>query len=129
MYCSKHYENILKSNTNESDIPEWLRLSFLNVDIHIEKEEGQNEIGNMRREEPPARPPLLQILDQNKNPENEGAKTNEELNLDGIGCTANVIYMDHSAKKIYVVNAGDSRCTMGKGGKCVEMSLDHKPES
>ena len=39
--------------------------------------------------------------------------------LDSIGCTANV----------YVANAGDSRCTMGKGGKTVEMSIDHKPDN
>ena len=51
------------------------------------------------------------------------------MNLDAIGCTANVIYMDRSTKKIWVVNAGDSRCTMGRDGKCVEMSQDHKPES
>jgi serine/threonine protein phosphatase PrpC len=49
--------------------------------------------------------------------------------LDSIGCTANVIYINDVSKKIYVVNAGDSRCTMGKGGKAVEMSIDHKPES
>ena len=36
--------------------------------------------------------------------------------------------MDKSKNKIWVVNAGDSRCTMGRAGKCVEMSVDHKPE-
>ena len=49
--------------------------------------------------------------------------------MDCVGCTANVIYMDQQNKKIYVVNAGDSRCTMGSNGKAVEMSVDHKPES
>ena len=48
--------------------------------------------------------------------------------LDSIGCTANVIYLDKKAGKIYVSNAGDSRCVMGKNGKSVEMSIDHKPE-
>jgi serine/threonine protein phosphatase PrpC len=37
--------------------------------------------------------------------------------------------MDRNRNKIFVVNAGDSRCTMGKAGKMVEMSVDHKPES
>jgi serine/threonine protein phosphatase PrpC len=37
--------------------------------------------------------------------------------------------MDKDTKKIYAVNAGDSRCVMGKAGKAVEMSIDHKPES
>ncbi len=49
--------------------------------------------------------------------------------LDAIGCTSNVIYINSADRKIYVANAGDSRCTMCKGGKAVEMSLDHKPES
>jgi len=49
--------------------------------------------------------------------------------LDSIGCTSNVLYIDFEAKKIYVANAGDSRCAMGKNGKAVEMSIDHKPEN
>lgn len=47
--------------------------------------------------------------------------------LDSVGCTSNVIYIDKAAKKIYVANAGDSRCVMCKNGKAVEMSIDHKP--
>ncbi len=48
--------------------------------------------------------------------------------LDSIGCTSNVIYIDRKKNKIYVANAGDSRCVMGKNGKAIEMSVDHKPE-
>lgn len=48
--------------------------------------------------------------------------------LDGIGCTANVILVDSGKKKIYVANAGDSRCVMGHGGKCKALSFDHKPD-
>ena len=40
-----------------------------------------------------------------------------------------ISFIDRDKKKIYVANAGDSRCTMGKAGKAVEMSIDHKPES
>lgn len=47
--------------------------------------------------------------------------------LDAVGCTSNVIYINKTEKKIYVANAGDSRCVMCKGGKAVEMSVDHKP--
>tara|TARA_B100000780_G_C21041209_1_gene417805 strand:- start:609 stop:812 length:204 start_codon:yes stop_codon:yes gene_type:complete len=59
----------------------------------------------------------------------EDELTNEEMMLDSIGCTSNVIYINRDMKKIYVANAGDSRCVMGKGGLAVEMSIDHKPES
>ena len=49
--------------------------------------------------------------------------------LDSIGCTSNVVYIDYKLRKVYVANAGDSRCVMGKNGVAVEMSIDHKPES
>jgi serine/threonine protein phosphatase PrpC len=58
-----------------------------------------------------------------------GPPTEADLNLDSIGCTANVLLMDYELKKIYVANAGDSRCVMGHGKtKCTPLSFDHKPE-
>jgi serine/threonine protein phosphatase PrpC len=48
--------------------------------------------------------------------------------LDSIGCTANVILID-DYKKLYVANAGDSRCVLGRAGKAVALSFDHKPEN
>ena len=52
----------------------------------------------------------------------------EELSLDSIGCTANVVVVDHDRKKLFVANAGDSRCVMGVQGKCIPLSFDHKPD-
>lgn len=54
--------------------------------------------------------------------------TNSEMMLDSIGCTSNVIFIDKLKKKIYVANAGDSRCVLGKNGVAEEMSIDHKPD-
>ena len=54
--------------------------------------------------------------------------SNSEMMLDSIGCTSNVIYIDKEKKKIYVANAGDSRCVLGKNGQAAEMSIDHKPD-
>ena len=48
--------------------------------------------------------------------------------LDAIGCTSNVVYIDKAKMKIFVANAGDSRCVLGKNGEAVEMSIDHKPD-
>ena len=48
--------------------------------------------------------------------------------LDAIGCTSNVIYIDKAQNKVFVANAGDSRCVMGAAGVAVEMSIDHKPD-
>jgi len=105
-----------------------MRTSFLDVDVELKKPEGQNELGDLRREKPPAKPPIFEILDRSKAKGGE-SMSNEDLPLDSIGCTANVLLIDRDLKKIYVINAGDSRCTMGRGGVCIEMSIDHKPES
>ena len=61
--------------------------------------------------------------------ENGAELTDEQLQLDSIGCTANVILADFKQQKIFVANSGDSRCVMGHGGKCRPLSFDHKPEN
>ena len=58
-----------------------------------------------------------------------GPLSDNDLALDSIGCTANVILADYEKKKFYVANAGDSRCVMGHGNKCTPLSFDHKPEN
>lgn len=55
-------------------------------------------------------------------------QSSENLMLDSIGCTANVILIE-DMKKLYVANAGDSRCVMARNGKCIPLSFDHKPEN
>ena len=88
---------------------------------------------DLKKQNPPAKSPLMKILqDTMKKPgegdgETEGGEDN--LNLDSIGCTANVVVIDQALKKLFVANAGDSRCVMGVNGKCVPLSFDHKPES
>mmetsp|Transcript_1222 Transcript_1222/g.1881 ORF Transcript_1222/g.1881 Transcript_1222/m.1881 type:complete len:125 (+) Transcript_1222:451-825(+) len=37
--------------------------------------------------------------------------------------------VDYNAKKLFVANAGDSRCVLGRSGTCVPLSFDHKPEN
>jgi serine/threonine protein phosphatase PrpC len=58
----------------------------------------------------------------------EAPDQEEDEDLNGIGCTANVCLVDHEKKKLFVSNAGDSRCIMGHGGKCLALSKDHKPD-
>lgn len=43
------------------------------------------------------------------------------------GCTAVVAVLCEN-KKLYVANAGDSRCVVCRDGKAIDMSYDHKPE-
>lgn len=54
--------------------------------------------------------------------------SDEQLMLDSIGCTANVVVINEGLKKIHVANAGDSRAVMGRGGKAIALSFDHKPD-
>lgn len=61
--------------------------------------------------------------------EDTDAGDDDDTNLDSIGCTANVVMVDYAAQKLYVANAGDSRCAMGRGGQAVPLSFDHKPEN
>lgn len=131
VWCQQNYEQILSRDFNgghsENERKEWLRKSFLKVDEDLKKPEHLKKLQELRKEKPPNKPPLLQILEQSKP---KDAENNEEDSvMDTVGCTANVIFIDKEVNKIYVVNAGDSRCTMGKAGKTVEMSIDHKPES
>merc|ERR1719400_2028299 len=51
--------------------------------------------------------------------------SNEEPGSDS-GCTACVVMIQD--KRVIVANAGDSRCVLGRAGKAVELSFDHKPE-
>ena len=44
-----------------------------------------------------------------------------------MGCTSNVVYIDKVQQRIFVANAGDSRCVMARAGKVIEMSIDHTP--
>lgn len=83
----------------------------------------------MKRKNPPNKAPLFKLLgDINGSGAGaNGEQSNESLMLDSIGCTANVILMD-DMKKLYIANAGDSRCVLGRGGKAVALSFDHKPD-
>jgi serine/threonine protein phosphatase PrpC len=106
-----------------------MRKSFLKVDDDLRTDKGQNEVGDLRRAKPPKKAAILNILGEDKDKKDPSEQTNEEMMLDSIGCTSNVVFIDKNKKKIFVANAGDSRCVLGKAGKAVEMSIDHKPEN
>ena len=134
IWCSKFYELILRKDYaeqgSEDDRKEWLRKSFLNVDVELQKHETQKYLANLRKDVPPNKSPLIQILEASrKQNEEEKKEADDDESMECVGCTANVVYLDKANNKIYVINAGDSRCTMGRAGKAVEMSIDHKPES
>lgn len=85
----------------------------------------------MKRKNPPNKPALFKLLGDingaNKAVEG-GDQSQEALQLDSIGCTANVILFDNM-KKLYIANAGDSRSVLARGGKALALSIDHKPDN
>lgn len=50
------------SVADSEDEREWLRRSFLKVDDEIRTPKGQNSIGDLRREKPPKKPPIMNLL-------------------------------------------------------------------
>lgn len=100
----------------------------MNIDVKL-RAGGLEEVAEMRRVTPPAKSPIMKILSESMvKPGQAGLDSEEGQQLDGIGCTANVILIDYERRKIIVANAGDSRCVMGHGGKCTALSFDHKPD-
>ena len=81
----------------------------------------------MKRDQPPKKSPLMQLLSEKSG--DPSSQSDDALQLDSIGCTANVVLVDHNLKKIFVANAGDSRAVMAVGGTAVPLSFDHKPEN
>lgn len=45
------------------------------------------------------------------------------------GCTANVVVLNHAAKKIFCANAGDARAVLCRNGKAIPLSSDHRPSN
>jgi len=133
-FAKKHFEEGLRKieEFKQSDFKEGLRKGFLQVDIALNNG-GLDEVAQTKRENPPAKSPLMKILGDvtGKNRSAAAAISEEEeddLALDSIGCTANVVMIDYHENKVWVANAGDSRCVMGRSGTCVPLSFDHKPE-
>ena len=64
-FTKKNYQQILKDQslfTSKEDIKEGLRRSFLNVDERLEAPEGMQFLEAMKKENPPAKSPLMKIL-------------------------------------------------------------------
>lgn len=129
-YTEQHYRDFLKKTPGyeSNNIELGLKQSFLKVDEELEKESGKEELAAMKRKNPPNKAALFKLLgDINGGGNGSGEQTQDQMMLDSIGCTANVILID-KMRKIYAANAGDSRCVLARKGKAVPLSFDHKPD-
>lgn len=85
----------------------------------------------MKRKNPPNKAPLFKLLGEITNSSSsngEDQSDESKLMLDSIGCTANVILIE-DMKKLYIANAGDSRCVLARNGRAIPLSFDHKPDN
>ena len=133
-FVSNHFLDELVKNKNLATNMELaLKETFIKMDEIMQTKEGIEEIKKYSRQskeeddrqsknEPPnSQMNLLSKLMTPKDPEANDIYMRT-------GCTACVMGVDETSKKIYFANAGDSRVVLYRKGVAEEMSTDHKPE-
>jgi protein phosphatase 1G len=133
-FVSNHFLDELVKNKNLATNMELaLKETFIKMDEIMQTKEGIEEIKKYSRQskeeddrqsknEPPnSQMNLLSKLMTPKDPEANDIYMRT-------GCTACVMGVDETSKKIYFANAGDSRVVLCRKGVAEEMSTDHKPE-
>ncbi|CAG9334414.1 unnamed protein product [Blepharisma stoltei] len=108
-FVAKHFCTEIKKTKayNKGRIRDALEKTFIRMDDLLRTPEGQKELHMISKGIPNGYP-----IDK----------------IDPImsGCTAVVALIRDD--KLYVANAGDSRCILSRKGKAIEMTVDHKPE-
>ena len=133
-FVSNHFlEELVKNKNLPSNMELALKETFIKMDEIMQTKEGIEEIKKYSRQskeeddrqsknEPPnSQMNLLAQLMTPKDPEANDIFMRT-------GCTACVMGVDETNKKIYFANAGDSRVVLCRKGKAEEGSIDHKPE-
>jgi serine/threonine protein phosphatase PrpC len=108
-FTARHFceELELNSNFRTGNIEQALIDTFLRIDVMLELPLHRQELLS-----------LSQDLDKP-----HSAVSSYRLQA---GCTAVVAVIQ--GDQLYVANAGDSRCVLGRDGRALEMSEDHKPD-
>ena len=133
-FVSNHFLEELVANKNlPSDMSLALKETFIKMDEIMQTKEGIEEIKKYSRQSKeederqsknePANS-QMQLLAQLMPPKDPEAN---DIFM-RTGCTACVMGIDESNKKIYFANAGDSRVVLCRKGVAEEGSQDHKPE-
>lgn len=110
LFVGKHFVEELKSNERyrSSQFDVSLSECYLRMDTLLITQEGQKELMRLKRDLPDnyeVRPEEIECM---------------------AGCTAVVALIKKN--QLFVANAGDSRCVLARGGRAIEMTIDHKPD-
>lgn len=113
LFVSRHFAEELVKNEKyqRGDVESALKETYLLMDTLLRRPEGAVEVFRLMRDLP------------------DSAPVNPRDAVDvaaNVGCTAVVAVVQGST--LYVANAGDSRCVLGRNGQAVDMSVDHKPD-
>ena len=133
-FVSNHFTQELVINKNlPADMSQALKETFIKMDEIMQTPESIEEIKKYARlskeqddlqsknEPPNSQMALISQLIPPKDPEANDISMRT-------GCTACVMSIDETNKKIYFANAGDSRVVLCKNGVAEAKSEDHKPE-
>ena len=133
-FVSNHFTQELVINKNlPDDMSQALKETFIKMDEIMQTPESIEEIKKYARlskeqddlqsknEPPNSQMALISQLIPPKDPEANDISMRT-------GCTACVMSIDETNKKIYFANAGDSRVVLCKNGVAEAKSEDHKPE-
>ena len=133
-FVSNHFIQELVINKNiPNDMSQALKETFIKMDEIMQTPESIEEIKKYARlskeqddiqsknEPPNSQMALLSQLIPPKDPEANDISMRT-------GCTACVMSIDETNKKLYFANAGDSRVVLCKNGVAEPKSEDHKPE-
>jgi protein phosphatase 1G len=133
-FVSNHFTEELIINKNISiDMSLALKETFIKMDEIMQMPENIEEIkkyARMSKEEDDIQSKnepqnsQMQLLSQLMGPKDPESN---DISM-RTGCTACVMGIDETKKKLYFANAGDSRVVMCKNGVAEAQSEDHKPE-
>ena len=111
-YVAKIFVDLLKGcqQYKNKDYKGALDQTFKKVDEVLKSEEGAKNLYAIRF-----------------TPNGGQGNYNDAKIANGSGCTANVLLI--TPDKYYVANIGDSRSSLSRAGKALDLSEDHKPEN
>jgi len=108
------------------EVSKYVEVKFVNQLVTLEKYKKKDYVG--------ALDDVFRIMDELLASEEATKELNAVRNMSEnepitktTGCTANVVLI--TPTQYFVANAGDSRSSLCRAGKAIDLSLDHKPES